>query len=174
MPKVMLKFPNRPEPVSLSCQIEAGCFSVKDEETVYEGSLVLTGPGEGWLNYGGQILPFYMSQKQDEMSLWLDGNSYSFNLLNPEARRGGGAAASLPGGEVKAPMPGTILKVLVQPGDTVEANQPLVLMESMKMEMTLSAPQAATVQLVQCAPNQLVEMGALLVKLETFKQETSE
>lgn len=168
MPKVMLNFPNQAEPVTLACNIEGTNFSVTNDDTVYEGSLILTGPGEGWLNYGGHILPFYMSQKQDEMALWLDGNSYSFNLLNPEARRsGGGAAASLPGGEVKAPMPGTILKVLVQPGDAVEANQPLVLMESMKMEMTLSAPQAAIVKVVNCTPNQLVDMGALLVKLET-------
>lgn len=168
MSKVMLKFPNQAEPVALACNINGDKFSITNEDTVYEGSLILTGPGEGWLNYGGRILPFYMSQKQDELAFWLDGNSYTFNLLNPEARRtGAGAAATLPGGEVKAPMPGTILKVLVQPGDAVEANQPLVLMESMKMEMTLSAPQAAIVKAVHCAPNQLVDMGTLLVKLET-------
>jgi len=167
MAKVMLNFPNRPEPVSLTCQIEADRFLVTQGETVYEGSLTLTGPGEGWLNHEGRIIPFYLSQRQDELALWLDGNSYSFNLVSPEARRGGGAAGALPTGEIKAPMPGTILKVLVQPGDAVEAHQPLVLMESMKMEMTLSAPQAATVKAVPCAANQLVEMGALLVQLET-------
>lgn len=168
MPKVVLKFPDRAEPVSLSCQIEADRFSVTQDEQVYEGSLVLTGPGEGWLNCGGRILPFYMSQQQDELALWVNGNTYSLSLINPQARRSGGAAGgALPGGEVKSPMPGTILKVLVQPGDAVEANQPLVLMESMKMEMTLSAPQAATVTDVNCAPGQLVEMGALLVKLKT-------
>jgi 3-methylcrotonyl-CoA carboxylase alpha subunit len=168
MPKVMLKFPDRTEPVSLSCQIEANRFTVTREEAVYQGSLVLTGPGEGWLNYAGRILPFYISQQQDELALWVNGGSYSLSLVNPEARRSGGATGdSLQGGEVKSPMPGTVLKVLVQPGDRVEANQPLVLMESMKMEMTLSAPQAATVTAVQCAAGQLVEMGALLVKLET-------
>jgi biotin carboxyl carrier protein len=168
MAKVTLNFPNQAEPVTLACNINGTNFSVTNDDTVYEGSLILTGPGEGWLNYGGRILPFYMSQKQDELALWLDGNSYSFCVLNPEARRtGAGAAATLPGGEIKAPMPGTILNVLVQPGDSVEANQPLVLMESMKMEMTLSAPQAAIVKAVHCIPNQLVDMGALLVKLET-------
>ncbi|KAB2945072.1 MAG: acetyl-CoA carboxylase biotin carboxyl carrier protein subunit, partial [Phycisphaerae bacterium] len=47
--------------------------------------------------------------------------------------------------EVKAPMPGTILKILVKPGDVVTAHQPLVVMESMKMEMTLSASGAGRV-----------------------------
>ena len=168
MAKVMLNVPHRKEPVSLNCQIDGSRFSITHEDTVYEGTLMITGPGEGWLNYEGKILPFYMSQKQDEIAFWLDGNSYTYNLLNPEARRaGGGGAATLPGGEVKAPMPGTVLKVLVQPGDAVAANQPLVLMESMKMEMTLAAPQAATVSAVNCTPGQLVDMGALLVKLDT-------
>jgi 3-methylcrotonyl-CoA carboxylase alpha subunit len=168
MSKVMLKFPNLSEPVALAVNLQGNQFSITREDTVYEGSLVLTGPGEGWLNYEGRIIPFYISQQKDELALWVDGHSYSYSLLNPEARRSGaGAGNVLTDGEIKAPMPGTILKVLVQPGDAVEANQPLVLMESMKMEMTLSAPQAATVNAVHCAPNQLVDMGALLVKLET-------
>ena len=37
----------------------------------------------------------------------------------------------------------------------------------MKMEMTLSAPEAATVQEIRCHEGQLVEMGAILIKLET-------
>ena len=168
MAKVMLKFPNRIDPISVSCQIEGEQFSVSSDSGNYEGSLALTGPGEGWLKVDGKILPFYISQQQDELTFWLQGKTYRFNLISPEARRGSGAAPNaLGGGEIKAPMPGTILKVLVQPGDSVEAHQPLVLMESMKMEMTLSAHEAAVVQEIHCAPNQLVEMGALLVKLDT-------
>jgi acetyl/propionyl-CoA carboxylase alpha subunit len=136
------------------------------EDTVYEGSLVLTGPGEGWLNYAGRILPFYMSVKQNVLTLWVEGKTYSLNLVTLGARRAGGTGSVLPDGEIKAPMPGTVLKVLVKPGDTVEANQPLVIMESMKMEMTLSAPQASTVTDAPCAEGQLVEMGALLVRLD--------
>jgi len=168
MAKVTLKFPNRAEPVSVSYQLDGEQFSVTSDSGNYEGSLVLTGPGEGWLKAGGKILPFYLSQQQDELTLWLQGRTYNFNLVSPEARRGGGTVpGGVGGGDIKAPMPGTILKVLVQPGDSVEAHQPLVLMESMKMEMTLSAHEAAVVQEIHCAPNQLVEMGALLVKLET-------
>jgi acetyl/propionyl-CoA carboxylase alpha subunit len=169
MSKISLQLPNQGEPTVLDCRMKGNEFSVTIEDTVYEGSLVLTGPGEGWLNYAGRILPFYITLQQNLLSIWLEGKTYTINLLSPEARRAGaGGAAAVPDGEIKAPMPGTVLKVMVKPGDTVEANQPLVIMESMKMEMTLAAPQASTVKAVSCSEAQLVEMGALLVKLEAL------
>ena len=47
---------------------------------------------------------------------------------------------------VKAPMPGTVIRVLVEPGATVEARQPLVVIEAMKVETPLVSPFAATVR----------------------------
>jgi 3-methylcrotonyl-CoA carboxylase alpha subunit len=166
MSKISLQLPDKVEPTVLDCRMEGNAFYVTIEDTVYEGTLVLTGPGEGWLNYAGRILPFYMSVKQNVLTLWLEGKSYTLNLVTAGDRRAGaGGASALPDGEIKAPMPGTVLKVLVKPGDTVDANQPLVIMESMKMEMTLAAPQASEVTDVLCTEGQLVEMGTLLVRL---------
>lgn len=167
MSKVSLRLPNQAEPAVLDCQLEGDRFAITLDDTVYEGNLTVTGPGEGWLHYAGKILPFYMTQKQETLSIWLNGKTYHLDLISAASRRGGGARPSaLSDGAIKAPMPGTILKVLVKAGDAVEANQPLIIMESMKMEMTLSAPQAAMVQSVSCQESQLVDMGALLVKLE--------
>jgi 3-methylcrotonyl-CoA carboxylase alpha subunit len=167
MSKITLNVPERTEPLVLDCQLNGSQYAITVGDTVYEGSLVLTGPGEGWLNTSGRILPFYMTLKQDVLSVWMDGRTYSLNLVTGSSRRAGGAgAAALTDGEIKAPMPGTVLKVPVKTGDAVEANQALVIMESMKMEMTLSAPQAATVKAVSCSEGQLVEMGAVLIKLE--------
>lgn len=167
MSKVTLKLADQPEFITLDSTLDGSNYSMTLDGVVYEGSLVLTGPGEGWLNAAGRILPFYMAQKQDQLSIWLNGKTYTLALVSPGARRAGGmAGAALTDGDIKAPMPGTVLKVPVKAGDTVEANQPLVIMESMKMEMTLSAPQTATVKSVSCTEGQLVDMGAVLVKLE--------
>jgi biotin carboxyl carrier protein len=68
--------------------------------------------------------------------------------------------------EVRSPMPGKILQVLVTEGATVESEQALVLLEAMKMENTLSAEGAARVKKVHVAPGELVELGQLLVELE--------
>jgi 3-methylcrotonyl-CoA carboxylase alpha subunit len=64
-------------------------------------------------------------------------------------------------------MPGTIIKVLVQAGDEVSANQPLIVMEAMKMEHTIVAPYDGVVSSVAFAPGQLVTGGAMLIELDT-------
>jgi len=74
-----------------------------------------------------------------------------------------------PGGEqstVVAPMPGTVIKLLVGAGDAVRARQPLVVLEAMKMETPLTSPYAATVRAVHVAEGDRVSGGALLIELE--------
>jgi biotin carboxyl carrier protein len=60
-------------------------------------------------------------------------------------------------------MPGRIVKVLVRPGDAVEARQPLVVVEAMKMENELRAPKAGTVTEVRVTEGSLVEARTVLV-----------
>jgi 3-methylcrotonyl-CoA carboxylase alpha subunit len=64
-----------------------------------------------------------------------------------------------------APMPGTIVALKVKPGDRVEAGQPLLIMEGMKMELTLAAPLAGIVERVLCAEGEAVEAEAVLVDI---------
>jgi 3-methylcrotonyl-CoA carboxylase alpha subunit len=166
MPKVKLEISGKAIPVTADCQIEGSTFSVRIDDQMFQGTWVTTGPGEGWLSCHGKIVPFYMAQQHEKLSIWLGGQAYQLSLISGGPRRAGEAgSAGLQGGDVKAPMPGTVLKVLVQAGDIVEPNQPLVIMESMKMEMTLSSPTAATVQQINGSAGQLVEMGTVLVKL---------
>ena len=65
-----------------------------------------------------------------------------------------------------APMPGTVVKVLVEPGATVTARQPLVVLEAMKMETPLVSPYDAVVRAVHAAEGDRVGGGTLLVELE--------
>jgi acetyl-CoA/propionyl-CoA carboxylase, biotin carboxylase, biotin carboxyl carrier protein len=70
------------------------------------------------------------------------------------------------GSTLVAPMPGTVLEVAVQPGDTVTARQRLVVLEAMKMENPIAAPFDATVKAVHVAAGDRVAGGAVLVELE--------
>ena len=72
----------------------------------------------------------------------------------------GGAASSL-----VAPMPGTVIRVLAEPGRAVAAREPLVVLEAMKMEMPLVSPYDATVRAVHVRVGDHVERGALLVEV---------
>ena len=68
--------------------------------------------------------------------------------------------------KVVAPMPGTVIRVLVEPGATVAARQPLVVLEAMKMETPLVSPYDATVRAVHVSEGDRVGGGAVLVELD--------
>jgi len=68
--------------------------------------------------------------------------------------------------EVVAPMPGTVIRVLVGPGARVTARQPLVVLEAMKMETPLVSPYEATVRAVHVAEGDRVAGGVVLVELD--------
>jgi acetyl/propionyl-CoA carboxylase alpha subunit len=67
---------------------------------------------------------------------------------------------------VTAPMPGTVIRLLVAAGDSVRARQPLVVLEAMKMETPLTSPYDATVRAVHVEEGERVAGGAILVELE--------
>lgn len=66
---------------------------------------------------------------------------------------------------LESPMPGKVLKVLVASGDSVEEEQPLVIIEAMKMEFTVRAPHSGTVAAVKYKEGDQVAVGDILVEL---------
>ena len=81
------------------------------------------------------------------------------------ARSGGSSADASTGGEVLAPMQGTVLATLAAAGDRVEVGAPLVVLEAMKMETTLVAPVAGEVQELSVRPGDPVASGHLLARI---------
>jgi biotin carboxyl carrier protein len=83
-----------------------------------------------------------------------DRSSDASPLLKRDARQ-----------ELSAPMPATVLKVLVSPGSSVKKGQTLVILEAMKMELPLRASTEGTVKAVRCREGELVQPEAVLVEL---------
>jgi len=77
----------------------------------------------------------------------------------------GGANAGAGEKLVKAPMPGRVVKILVEAGQEVAAGQPLVVVEAMKMENEVKAKGPGVVQTVHVATGATVEANAKLVTL---------
>lgn len=120
--------------------------------------------GRGWCRpSGGAILPFAFAWVESDLHLWLDGDLFIFQPAEQRSRRQAGAGSA--GGNVTAPVPGKVLKVLVQVGDIVEADQSVITLESMKMEHLLKASGAGTVVRVLVNEGQQVERAKLLVEL---------
>ncbi|HEX5849001.1 MAG TPA: biotin carboxylase N-terminal domain-containing protein [Rubrobacter sp.] len=103
--------------------------------------------------------------KADGILVSLRGEAYVLRKPPPlaldAAGRGADTAASL-----TAPMPGTVVKVLVEKGQEVEEGQLLLVLEAMKMEQPVSAPHAGVVQALPFEEGSLVPGGAVLVEVE--------
>ncbi len=96
----------------------------------------------------------------DAMTAILDGTNYRLILVDPLAS----ALVDAAGGDrLLAPMPGRIIDVLTQPGDTVARGDVLLVLEAMKVQMRLTAPRAGVVEAVRAGVGDLVDDGAELV-----------
>ena len=110
-----------------------------------------------WRPKAEQDLPV----KKIEGKWWihLEGEVYVVN----EVEKGGKSSESA--GGLSAPMPGTILEVMVKEGQRVREGQPLMTMEAMKMEHRIISPKSGEVISVNFNKGDRVEMGSTLVEL---------
>ncbi|EFA78863.1 methylcrotonyl-CoA carboxylase [Heterostelium album PN500] len=96
-------------------------------------------------------------------SLFVFNDSQSYELELPiEVTSKGGDAAS---GSLLSPMPGKITKIMVAVGDKVKKGQPIILMEAMKMEHTIRAPQDGKVESLPFNVNEIVEDKKVLATI---------
>ncbi len=117
--------------------------------------------GGGTLTIDGRRYPIFAARRKDSILVFVGPAAFEFKSGEDSHRRARGLAAP----EIVAPMPGKVLRVLVKDGDIVEAGQPLITIEAMKMETTLAAESAAVVKRVRVAAGQTVDHGAVLIEL---------
>jgi biotin carboxyl carrier protein len=106
-------------------------------------------------------------------ALHLAGERFTAEVVDERTRAiqamaGQGAAARGPGA-MRAPMPGLVVRVDVQPGDRVSAGQRIAIIEAMKMENELRAETAGIVKRVHATPGSAVEKGQVLVEFEALE-----
>ncbi len=120
-----------------------------------------TAAGGGILTINGRRYPIFGVRQKDSILVSAGPAVFEFKPAEDSRRRARGLAAS----EIVAPMPGKVLKVLVKAGDLVDAGQPLVVIEAMKMETALAAESPAVVKHVRVEVGQSVDHGAVLIEL---------
>jgi acetyl-CoA/propionyl-CoA carboxylase biotin carboxyl carrier protein len=111
---------------------------------------------------------------QRDVSVEIDGRRYDItfweraprNSFRPLERRAAHHGSDGVHDEVRAPMQGTILKVLVGQGDEVEAGDLICTLEAMKMENHIIAPRAGTLSELNVEAGKTVETGALIAVIE--------
>jgi 3-methylcrotonyl-CoA carboxylase alpha subunit len=104
---------------------------------------------------------------RDRVLVALGGRTYAFaagDAARAASSAGGGT------GKIAAPRPGKVIAVLVQVGDRVEHGQPVVVIEAMKMETTLTADVDGEVTRVAAVPGETVDGGSVLIEIAPAHQ----
>lgn len=121
--------------------------------------------GRAWLTLAGEHQEVVVATRGDDVFVHVDGEAYQLRYRHPLDR----LAASLHGAaedSVRAPMPGSIVAVHVTPGEAVTKGQVLLVMESMKMETTVTAPRDGVIQSVHYDKGLTFDRDAVLLSFE--------
>jgi 3-methylcrotonyl-CoA carboxylase alpha subunit len=109
---------------------------------------------------GGRVVRLAVVRTARGVWVGWPGGARFFGPERTESAAGPSATA-----EVRAPMTGRVVKVAVEPGRAVNADEVLVILQAMKMEYRLTSPRDGIVEKVFCAEGQMVDLGATLVSL---------
>lgn len=111
-----------------------------------------------------------VDKKAKEVVLNIDGQTFNITIEEPMDQllksMGLDMSALQKAEPIKAPMPGKILKIMVEVGQTVSKGDGLLILEAMKMENVLKASGDATIKAINIEEQKAVEKGQILIELE--------
>lgn len=111
----------------------------------------------------------FIAGDEKNVYVFIDGDQYVFSLISEESKE---SNALLNGGnksfeEVKPPMPGNVVKVLVEEGQEVQEGNPIVIVEAMKMEITLYSSISGKISRINVKPAEQVDPDRVLVEIKS-------
>ncbi len=112
---------------------------------------------------GERRVRVFVAGPPEAREVFVDGRVYRFELTSEsERRRKGGAGHA---DSLMAPMPATVVKVLVEAGQQVRRGDILIKLEAMKMELPIRAPHDGSVKAIRCREGELVQPGVTLLEM---------
>jgi len=147
---------------------EAGrVWTAATEKDVQTASVRQAADGVVELVVDGTLIQGRIEYASSGLEVSVDGEQYRLVDAVPESTHVAGVRAGSGRSALEAPMPGTLVKILVPPGQEVSASEPLVILEAMKMEHVVVAPRAAVVEAVLFREGDMVPGGEPLVRLKS-------
>jgi biotin carboxyl carrier protein len=123
--------------------------------------------GGFWFGWNGRSIETIAIAKDDGYEVSINGRQIQVEFLESRKRsRRHGAAAQSGVIEVRAPMPGKIVRVLLGKADQVKAKQGIVVIEAMKMQNEIRSPKAGRIAELTVAEGDAVGLGALIARVE--------
>lgn len=110
-----------------------------------------------------------IEEREGEVQVLMRGRLFASKVLDERAllmaQRAGAGLADTGEASIKSPMPGLVVAVSVEVGQTVKAGQTVLILESMKMQNELKAPRDGVIQAVHVTAGQSVEQNKVLVTI---------
>ena len=147
---------------------DGGLILAIDGQNVRAKLSATASDGEFILELDGHRETVFAACRGDVHFVHFRGRAHRIEAINALERARSEAAPS--GGEefLRAPMPGVVVEVVVEPGAEVESGQLLMTIESMKLQTAIAAPHAARVAELFLAAGASFEQGAALIRLEAL------
>jgi len=167
--KYIAQIENRRHEVEV--EMEDGLYSVKLDGKKYEvDSRKMPWSSVYSMLIAGKSYEADVRADGDAVSVSIQGEMYKISLREELWARISAAAALGPRAgthELKAPMPGLVVEVRVKPGQKVDKGQPLIVVEAMKMQNEVCAPEAGTVKKVCVKEQDIVTPAGVMVVVES-------
>ncbi len=132
-----------------------------------QASVATTMPGVFSVLLGARSFTVAVARRGSELEVWAGGRRHIVALADPRDRAGKADRTSASGPvEIRAQMPGKVIKLLVQQGVMVEAGQGVIIVEAMKMQNEMKSPKDGAVRKIQAAEGSTVAAGETLMVIE--------
>lgn len=153
-------------PVRVELNQENGSLTARVQEQSVQARVRQPEPGYFIFQIDERIYHVRVANREDgKIEVFLDGKVSVVQVLD-RLRREGGATATTGPQPIASPMPGRVVRLLAQVGDTVEAGQGVVVVEAMKMQNEMAAPRPGIVSEIHVAEGQTVKAGEILAVVE--------
>jgi biotin carboxyl carrier protein len=130
-------------------------------------SVLATSPGVFSVLLGRKSFSVAVAQRGSDLEVWAGARRHVVSLSDPRDRSAKSGRVSAAGPvEIRAQMPGKVIKVLVERGAVVEAGQGVIIVEAMKMQNEMKSPKYGAVQKIQAAEGATVAAGETLMVIE--------
>jgi|SRR5690606_14985800 len=159
---------NEQKPLSLS--IQEGNITIENQAVSWDLQ-ALPNNGFSIIANNKSYVAFLeqIDRKKKVMSLRIENNVYEVQIQEPIdlllAKMGLDISKTQKIEPIKAPMPGLVLKVMVEEGQAIKKGQPVLILEAMKMENVFKASADAVVKSIKINAGQAVEKGEVLIEL---------
>lgn len=126
-------------------------------------SIIQRENGLFYIDHHGQKVQAHVARDKNKIFVGIQGKQFVFEELEDDF---GGASVAEAQNEIKSPMPGSVVKIIVNEGDEVSEGSALIIVEAMKMETTLYSSMNGKIKSIHVKEKEQIDSDQILIEIE--------